>query len=670
MRIRETKPLTILLYVLLVLTLVIAGFVEHTRGTSFVETHIYHSPWFLALWAVLSVLLVFSVVRRKLWRRLSVFLMHASFLVILLGALVTFLTSEKGIVHLREGKAVSSFTDGGTPQTVRQFPFTLTLQRFEIKKYPGTDAAADYVSTVSIRGKAEDKAELVTVSMNNIYTRDGYRLYQSSFDQDGHGSLLSVNYDPWGTPVTYGGYLLFALSALLVLFSRRGEFLRLLHHPLLRGGAVALLLFSFTLPLHAERRTLPAFNKAKADSLASKQVIYNDRVAPFNTLARDFVIKLTGKPTWGGLTPEQVVSGWMLRPEAWQYEPMLLIKNKELRTLLGVDGKYASLSDLFDADGYKLNKYYQGGMPDASQSALQKAILEVDEKVGLLQMLQKGTLIKPRPSDVAPLSDAKVQAELLYNRVDFTKWLFMFNLTLGFLTLLPLRFFPGRRGLPLLLYLSTAVLAFTYLLRWYISGRVPLSNGYETMLFMSLCILLVSCFLRRRFAQMLSFGFLLSGFTLLVAHLGEMSPQITPLVPVLVSPWLSAHVSLVMISYALFAFIFLNGLTGLFKPRESERLMLLSHLLLYPAVFLLGVGIFLGAVWANVSWGSYWTWDPKEVWALITFMVYGAAFHGASLSWLQQPRRFHLFCVVAFLTVLMTYFGVNYILGGMHSYAG
>ena len=171
---------------------------------------------------------------------------------------------------------------------------------------------------------------------------------------------------------------------------------------------------------------------------------------------------------------------------------------------------------------------------------------------------------------------------------------------------------------------------------------------------------------------MLPFGFLLSGFALLVSYLGQMNPQITPLMPVLVSPWLSIHVSLIMMSYALLAFIMLNGILALCYRRQSERveqLTILSRLLLYPAVFFLGAGIFLGAVWANVSWGRYWAWDPKEVWALITFLVYGAAFHSQSLPMFRKPLFFHIYMVVAFLTVLMTYFGVNYVLGGMHSYA-
>ena len=112
-----------------------------------------------------------------------------------------------------------------------------------------------------------------------------------------------------------------------------------------------------------------------------------------------------------------------------------------------------------------------------------------------------------------------------------------------------------------------------------------------------------------------------------------------------------------------------NGILALCLPRKAHGLMLLSRLLLYPAVFLLGLGIFVGAVWANVSWGRYWAWDPKEVWALITFMVYGLPFHTHSLARFRKPKFLHIYLIVAFLTVLMTYFGVNFFLGGMHSYA-
>lgn len=123
------------------------------------------------------------------------------------------------------------------------------------------------------------------------------------------------------------------------------------------------------------------------------------------------------------------------------------------------------------------------------------------------------------------------------------------------------------------LYLAFIFHLAGYCLRWYIGGRIPLSNGYETMQFMALCILLIACLLHRRFSFILPFGFLLSGFALLVSYLGQMNPQITPLMPVLVSPWLSIHVSLIMMSYALLAFIMLNGILALCLRKKNRKTM-------------------------------------------------------------------------------------------------
>lgn len=175
---------------------------------------------------------------------------------------------------------------------------------------------------------------------------------------------------------------------------------------------------------------------------------------------------------------------------------------------------------------------------------------------------------------------------------------------------------------------------------------------------------------------MITFGFLLSGFFLLVSHIGQMDPQIGKLMPVLNSPLLSLHVSIIMMSYALLSVTFICGLTALISrfitfqhSPSAAHLQLLSLLFLYPALTTLGLGIFIGAIWANVSWGTYWSWDPKETWALITFMVYAVVVHTRTLPALRRPMTYHLYVTLAFLTVLITYFGVNYFLGGMHSYA-
>lgn len=677
------KKYLIAVYVCLVALLAATTFAEQIHGTDFVEKHIYHTIWFCCLWGVLAAMTVVVLVRQRLWRRLPTLLLHGSFLVILAGAMITFLGSRKGYVHLTVGNETNSYVEQGSRQ-VRELPFTLRLDSFRIDYYPGTDAPADYISY--IHGEQP-------VSMNRILSREGFRFYQSSFDEDMKGSWLTVNYDPWGIGLTYAGYILLGISMLWMLVSRGGEFRRLLRHPLLKkGGMFVLLLLCAGSAVHAERRSLPALARKQADSLACKQVIYNDRVVPFNTLARDFVLKLTGKPAYGGMTPEQVISGWLLRPEVWQHEPMIYIKSAELRRLLHLDTSYARLTDLFDGENYRLQKYWKGGQDRSGKmSSLEKAVAEADEKVGLILMLRNGTLIRPLPEDgsVKPVSDTRIYAELLYNRIPFSKWLFMFNLTVGLLAFFHLLYrglhrpaapdsfgragmFPSRLAdtfFRFSLYAAFLFQLFGYALRWYIGGRIPLSNGYETMQFMALCALFLACLCRRRFPFTVPFGFLLSGFALLVSYLGQMNPQITPLMPVLVSPWLSTHVSLIMMSYALFAFMMLNGILALCLRRSARMLMLLSRLLLYPATFFLGAGIFLGAVWANVSWGRYWAWDPKEVWALITFMVYGVAFHAHSLRIFRKPLFFHIYMIAAFLTVLMTYFGVNYILGGMHSYA-
>lgn len=169
-----------------------------------------------------------------------------------------------------------------------------------------------------------------------------------------------------------------------------------------------------------------------------------------------------------------------------------------------------------------------------------------------------------------------------------------------------------------------------------------------------------------------------------------------PLQPVLQTPLLGIHVSVIMLSYTLFAIIMINGIIGLIAALKatkasgekqlklfalSTRTATLSKVLLYPALFCLTTGIFIGAVWANMSWGRYWGWDPKETWALITMLVYAGILHypllvknaRAPKSQLTDPKSsklwiYHMLCIVAFLLVLFTYFGVSYLLGGMHSY--
>jgi cytochrome c-type biogenesis protein CcsB len=211
------------------------------------------------------------------------------------------------------------------------------------------------------------------------------------------------------------------------------------------------------------------------------------------------------------------------------------------------------------------------------------------------------------------------------------------------------------------------------ILRWIIGGHMPLSNGYETMIVMawlSLVVAVVVEKVNRRLPMVNAAGMIVAGLALMVALMGRSGATVSHLMPVLASPLLSIHVLLVMASYSLFAIIALLSASSLFHHNrevadcQSGRLTATANMLLYPAVFLLAAGIFVGAIWANQSWGRYWGWDPKETWALITLLIYAYPLH-ATFSGKQQ----NIYLLVAFLSVLMTYFGVNYLLSGMHSYA-
>jgi cytochrome c-type biogenesis protein CcsB len=285
-------------------------------------------------------------------------------------------------------------------------------------------------------------------------------------------------------------------------------------------------------------------------------------------------------------------------------------------------------------------------------------------------------------------SDTARAVEIFYMKTNFTSLLFKINLTLGLLALVSLLAFSGKklktatRIFYILLIVSLLIHTLSIALRTFLAGRLPFGNGYETMLLIAWCAMFLAVLFGRKIRILITFGYLLSGCTLLVAYIGTKNPQITPLVPVLSSPLLSIHVSTIMVAYTLLAFIFLNSFITLIHhlistlSHSSPMSPMSQHstqynlICLYPALLFLGTGIFLGAVWANISWGRYWGWDPKEVWALITFLIYCLPLHQRHLKLFTHPVYFHCFCVIAFLSVLITYFGVNYFLGGMHSYAG
>ena len=713
----------------------VATVLEKIYGSEFAREHIYTSLTMIILWGVVSLSAVWYMLRMKLYRKIATFSLHLSLIVILVGALITHLSGQQGKIHLRIGdEPIKEIV--ATDSNSSQFPFELSLKKFNLEYYPGTLSPSDFISEILIKdGDAEISA---FVSMNKIFSYRNYRFYQSGYEGDGQGSFLTVSFDPYGIAMTYTGYIWLLLSIILFFFQKKTIFRNVLKQLKSKPGLVILFILFGICPSLGAPSTIP---KEIAEEFGKLYIYYNGRIAPINTFAHDFAMKIYGKDSYQGLSSEQIVAGWFFFYDEWKNEPFIKIKGDEVKETLGVESSYARLVDFVGPEGFKLDKLLKGSRFES------KDILAANEKFNLISTLVTGSVlqiypfkdndsetliwfaVKDKPTEEMPFeqwlfirssmdlvaekialkdwegvssllekinryqmkegvellpSQNKIKTEIFYNRVNYDKPLAMIFLTLGILLFLIFLscFISGTTISNGIIYSSLIILIllFIYLsfrlgIRWVISGHLPLSNGFETMQFMAWVTIIAVFFIFPYFRLSLPFGYLICGFTLLVAMMGESSPQITNLMPVLQSPLLSIHVMVIMLAYTLLFLIMLNGLTGLFIGlfnRSIEKTVFLqniSHLMLYPAVFLLVTGIFIGAVWANVSWGRYWGWDPKEVWALITFLIYALPLHSISLSRFRKPIFFHSYMLLAFLSVVITYFGVNFFLGGMHSYA-
>lgn len=735
---------------ILLLILTIATILEKIYGTDFVNEYIYSSVPFVILWGVTAITSLLYIIKSKLHRQPVVFLLHLSLLFILAGAFTTWIYGEQGTMRVRQGEQQTSFTD--SKGISHQLPFSITLNQFEIIYYKGTLAPMDFISHISVADKDCHRQIQGKVSMNHIFSYQHYRFYQSGYSEDNEGSVFSVSHDPYGIGITYAGYTLLLLSTVFFFFSPQSRFRQLLKSPLLhRSLTVILLLFAFSLNsnfLKANSTSPKVLPREVAEHFGDLYILYNNRICPLQTFARDFTVKLYGSSSYKGLTPEEVLTGWLFYYDSWKNEPIIRIKSNEARKLLEIEGNYARLKDYISTiNEYKLEKM-MNHIRSGEQVTDKRGIEEADEKFNIINLVCTGAMMKIFPcrniagktlewysqSDQLPQdmdndkwvfirksmsyvnemivmkkyndaclllekikkyqqkecdgllpADNKFKAEKIYNQFDYSKSVAMACICIGLICFIyychcmASQKRTSRKAIIILNILLWIV--FTYLsaaicLRGYVSNHLPLSNGFETMQFMAWCTLLLTFLLQRKFAMLLPFGFLLCGLTLMVSMLGESNPQITQLMPVLQSPLLSIHVVVIMIAYSLLAFIMLNGVTAVILHQSQkeckeqiERLQIISQIILYPAIFLLAIGIFIGAVWANVSWGRYWGWDPKEVWALITMLVYALALHPRSLPWFHRTMFFHVFCITAFITVLITYFGVNFLLGGMHSYA-
>jgi ABC-type transport system involved in cytochrome c biogenesis permease subunit len=693
------------LIIALVVAMAAGTVVEMRHGNDYALGHVYGSWWFVALWALLAAGIIVMMIVRKSWKRPVVCALHSSVLLILLGALLTMTTGQHGEITLKPHVANTEFTvEKHGESCTETLPFWLILERFEVETYPGTHTPMDFVSYLQITNRG--KVFHAKISMNHILKFRHYRFYQSDYDEEGN-SVLSVAHDPWGVGVTYAGYILLFAALIGLFVERNGQFRTLLRNT--AGKAAALLVLvtlCAALPAQANEkpRTLP---KESADKMGQMYVMYKGRVCPLQTLAKDFTTKLYGSARYRGYTPEQVLSGWLFYTNEWQNEPTPRIERdlkrkkfreaEEKRQIINMllNGQLLKIFPHADS-AQQVTWYSQQDMlppdiPDDEQLFICKQMSLCQEYAttgnlsALNELFGKTKIYQEKYALGQVQPQAQFRAERLYNRLTVGRWLAMATITLGLVCFAAALICLGKgrklykpvRGIAIMwMSLLCLFLALVFILRWIAGGHVPMAGSFDSMNLLALSLCVITLIMARKYEIALPAGLLMTGIVLLVQMMGGSNPPITHLMPVLSSPLLSLHVTVIMIAYALLFFIMLNGLSAVIvrmtQPSNTqylERLRDISMIMLYPAVALLAAGIFIGAVWANISWGNYWSWDPKEVWALITLLVYAAPLHSSLWKSFRKPMFFHLYGILAFLSVLITYFGVNLILGGMHSYA-
>jgi cytochrome c-type biogenesis protein CcsB len=654
----------------------------------------------------------------------------------------------------------------------RVLPFSLALEDFILERYPGSDSPSSFESLVRLEDQERGLTATHRIYMNHILSYRGYRFYQSSYDTDEQGTVLSVNRDWLGTNVTYAGYALLFLGILLSLFNPNSRFRNLSRQLAEMGspGKMPVILLIICMGL-----TMPGVQSVAQDSTGNHgheipsehakafgELLvqdYQGRVKPMNTLASEILRKVSRSIKLEGSGPERVMLGMMADPIKWQTIPMVKVSHPGIGEILNIEGKHASFLQFFEPDkerSYIIGKQVSDAhrKKASERSKFDTEILRVDERMNICYMVYSGNLLRILPDRDDPNhtwhspntiqsiytgedslfavnitqlylegvrkgletgdwqkadeylgylkvfqdrmgagimpSPGKQKAEILYNRINLFDRLAKFYIAIGF-TLLIIQLIsvlsagikPRKLHRIMVIHLLAgfAVHTLGLSLRWYISGHAPWSNGYESLLYISWATMLAGVFFSRRTATPLAATAVLAWMMLHTAHLSWMDPQLTNLVPVLKSYWLTIHVAVIASSYGFLGLAALLGflnlvLMGLHSRKNREKvehavasLSSIAEMTMIAGLGMLTIGTFLGGIWANESWGRYWAWDPKESWALITILVYAFIVHMRFMPGLKNLYPFNLAAVVGYASVIMTYFGVNYYLSGMHSYA-
>ena len=665
-----------------------------------------------------------------------------------------------------------------------KLPFSLQLNDFTLTKYPGTNIPSASESEVLLIDDRINLKEEHLIYKNHVLDYDGYRFFQTSYDDDENGTILSVNYDFYGTRITYFGYILMALGALLIMWSKNTHFSKLNEkiksvQSKRKALLITILVFlSSSSICFTQTQFANPINEDHANEFGRILVqTFDGRLSPVHSLATDMIHKITGRDFIttahkGKMDAMHLFLDIQVDPEYWRHQPLIIVRNQTLCDIIGISGKYASFNDLDNNGYYKLEELtYTAFQKNATeQSNLDRELIKVSERVYLFLNIINGTSLKifPYPEstnnkwiswddplalnplnnelkilnedlqipevnyrnimrtyllstvparetnnyekpnriigyinsiqyyytplDLLP-SENKKTLEIFYNKSRIFTYLKYVYALLG-IVLLTFTFIQNFKNSPPtwirpiiklgigLMILSFFIQTIGMGLRWYIGGHAPWSNGYEVILLVAWATIIAGFSVMNFSKITLGATALITSVLLMVAGLSYYDPQLTNLNPVLKSYWLIIHVAIITIGYGFLALSFMLGLIniilGLVSSRQKEKLFsivieeltYINEKLLTIGVLLVAVGTYIGCVWANESWGTYWSWNAKQVWSLIIILSYGLILHFKYLPKMQSLLTFNIGSVISFGSVLMTFVGVNYYFTkGLHSYA-
>ena len=671
-----------------------------------------------------------------------------------------------------------------------ELPFDIKLNDFIAERYPGTEKSySSYESKVTVFDDKNGDFDF-HIYMNNILNHRGYRFFQSSFDPDEKGTILSINHDYWGTWFTYLGYYLLYFGLMAILFSKgaRMEALRQQLDKIKRKKAklsiIVFSLFSFGVNAqlsHTSDHQMLRPTQQQLDSILSANItpleesnrfgelVIQDsdgRMKPVNTYASELLRKLSKKDIYNNYEANQVFLSMQESPQLWYNVPIIYLKPKKADTIRSIIGlpkeqKYAALIDFLDKNlNYKLGPFLEEAYSAQVPTAIQKEFKETDQRVSLLfnslegdalrlfpipgdennkwvspkEFVQQGRVIKDslysnfiktgflaylatlqndklqntdftqsqklvkaikktqqRYGGKTMLSEKKIKTEITYNKYDIFKKLFswyMYASSLMFVLLIVQILRDKSKVLKLsvnifkiLLYVCFGLHTAGLIVRWYISGHAPWSDAYESMIYVAWATMAFGVMLGQKSNLTFASTAFITAMILMIAHWNWMDPSIGNLQPVLNSYWLMIHVAVIVGSYGPMALGMILGAISLLliilttsKNKDKmalnvNELTVINEMALTVGLVMLTIGNFLGGMWANESWGRYWGWDPKETWALISIMIYAFVIHMRLVPGLRSRLAFNIASILAFGSILMTYFGVNFYLAGLHSYA-